>query len=313
MFNTVDYRTYVGYAGLFAALSVSSACSLALRTNENQCSNDEDCANRGGLMAQAVCRDQVCVEAHAGGGGGGANTSTDAGTGPDFRCVGKVTWPLPVEPQIVVTMQFIDLVAKLPLTQINVHACAKMDVTCANPLGPSVSPDEKGIAAVNVPASFDGYVEVLGVDAAADAGAPALVPMNVFFNPPPVENSHFGVVPCFTRPALAALASVHGNTIDPSLGFLFSGALDCAGKPAAGVSWEPDRVAESTRRFYYVDGLPSEVAVATDPSGYGGLINMPTGTVRLFAKLQATGVRIGETSVFVRAGYITTGFLVPTP
>jgi hypothetical protein len=298
---------YVRYASLLGALSSSIACSLVLNTSENQCTTDDDCATRGGLMAKAVCRDQVCVEGDTNEPG-----KADAGTGANWNCLGKVVWPVPTKPQVVVTMQFIDLVAKLPVTNIVAHPCAKMDVTCANPLGPNVSPDERGIAAVTIPASFDGYVEVVE-NANQDTAAALLVPMNVFFNPPPLDDSHFGTVPTFTRQGLTALASVHGNTIDATLGFLFSGALDCSGKPAPGVSWEPDRTVESTRRFYYVDGLPSEAAVATDASGYGGLINMPTGTIRLFAKLQSTGVRVGESSVFVRAGYLTTGFLVPTP
>lgn len=300
------------FASLVAALAASVACSLALKTNENQCTTDDDCVNRGGLMANAVCRDQVCVDAQTHTGGSGSGTS-DAGAGTDWSCLGKVVWPSPAKPQVVVTMQFLDLVAKVPVTNVAAHPCAKMDVTCANPLGPNVSPDETGIAALSMAASFDGYVEVLGTDAGGDAGTSAIVPMNVFFNPPPADDSHFGIVPTFTRQGLMALASVHKNTIDPTLGFLFSGALDCSKKPAAGVSWEPDRISDATRRFYYVDGLPSEAAVATDASGYGGFINMPTGTIRLFAKIQATGLRVGETSVFVRAGYLTTGFLVPTP
>lgn len=303
---------YCKFAGLVAAVAASFGCSLTLKTDEKQCTTDDDCKSRGGLMAKAVCRDQVCVDDQANTDGSG-NDESDAGTGPNWSCLGKVAWPSPTKPQVVVTMQFLDLVAKVPVTAITAHPCAKMDVTCANPLGPKVSPDEKGIATLTLTASFDGYVEVLGTATSEDAGAPSIVPMNVFFNPPPVADSHFGAVPTFTRQGLTALASVHQNTIDPTLGFLFSGALDCNMKPAAGVSWEPDRTADATRRFYYVDGLPSEAAVATDPSGYGGFINMPSGTIRLFFKLQATGMRVGETSVFVRAGYLTTGFLVPTP
>jgi hypothetical protein len=210
-------------------------------------------------------------------------------------------------------MQFVDLIAKLPTTAITVRACAKLDIVCANPLNAPVRPDERGMAALTVPASFDGYAEVLPIIDATGSDPTAVVPMNVFFNPPPATDEHYGTVPSFTHQALAALASVQGNSIDPALGFLFSGALDCNGNPAAGVSWEPDRAVESTRRFYYVDGLPSEAAVATDVTGYGGFINMPTGTIRLYSKLQSTGQAIGSTSVFVRAGFLTTGFLVPTP
>ena len=109
------------------------------------------------------------------------------------------------------------------------------------------------------------------------------------------------------------LDSLFSSVSQGGLGNIFSGALDCQVVPAAGVSWEPDRSTESTRRFFYVDGLPSEAAVVTDSTGYGGLINMPTGTLRLFVKLATTGQTIGSASVFVRAGHISFVSLTPSP
>lgn len=289
---------------LAATAATSLACSLVLKTNENQCTTDDDCRDRGGLMASAVCREQVCVEPSDGG--------VDAPNTDPWSCLGKVAWTAPTQPQVVVTMNFIDLAAKLPVANLSVRPCAKLDVACANPLAPAVTTDQTGLATLTLTASFDGYVEVTS-PSAADAGTTSITPTLVFFNPPPNKDLHYGTVPTFTPQTLTALASAHGNTVDPTLGFLFSGALDCASKPAAGVSWEPDRVLEGTRRFYYVNGLPSEAAVATDATGYGGFINMPTGTIRVFTKVQASGQRVGEASLFVRAGHVSTGFLVPTP
>ncbi|HMA92750.1 MAG TPA: hypothetical protein VKP30_08695 [Polyangiaceae bacterium] len=299
------YRRYVW---LTVTAASSLACSMVLKTNENQCATDDDCKARGALMANAVCREQVCVDREKADGG----EKPDAGGVGAWSCLGKVVWEAPAQPQVVVTMNFVDLVAKLPVANLSVRPCAKMDVVCANPLGPAVTTDQNGLATLTLPASFDGYAEVVS-STVADAGSTSIVPTLVFFNPPPNKDLHYGTVPTFTPPALAALAAGHGNTVDPSLGFLFSGAMDCSGKPAAGVSWDPDRILEATRRFYYVDGLPSEAAVSTDATGYGGFINMPTGTIRLFVKIQATGLAVGETSVFVRAGHLSTGFLVPTP
>ncbi|HEY5959649.1 MAG TPA: hypothetical protein VIV60_24005, partial [Polyangiaceae bacterium] len=266
---------YCRYASLVAVLSVPLACSIVLKTTENQCTTDADCARHGGAMTGTVCREQVCVANEIGSAGSGNLGASDAGSdNTAWGCLGKVVWATPSKPQVNVTMAFVDLVAKQPVTNLTIHPCARMDVTCANPLSAAVSPDERGVATLTIPAGFDGYAEVLGTTTDADSGVSNVVPLNVFFNPPPVDDYHFGTVPTFTRQGLAALASVHQNVVDPTLGFLFSGALDCRGKPAAGVSWEPDRSSEATRRFYYVDGLPSEAAVSTDATGYGGFINM---------------------------------------
>lgn len=295
---------------------VNAGCTLILN-HDKQCTIDDDCKR---FSASAVCVDSICRSGTANehlfdaAGVDAAGAEDGGASGPDWSCLGNVVWPSGSQPQVQVAMPFFDLVNKVPVTAgILVRPCAKMDILCANPLGPAVAPDGSGTVSITVPTGFDGYAEVVSTTTLDDAGTPTFVPALVFFNPPPIEDTRHDLTMMFSPIALAVLAASQGNTIDPTLGSLFSGAIDCKGKLSAGVSWEPDRTADATRRFYYVGGLPSEAAVATDSTGYGGLINLPTGTIILHAKLQETGQAIGSVSVFIRKGCITQVDLGPSP
>jgi hypothetical protein len=213
-------------------------------------------------------------------------------------------------------MTFFDFVNQIPVTSdFVVRPCAKMDVLCANPLGPTATPDENGVATITVPSGFDGYAEIVSGSGTTVDGAVVAkyVPTMVFFNPPPIEDSANSMTAMFSPEAFAALAESNESTIDSTLGSLFSGALDCKGSFSAGVSLETDRTVAATRKFYYVDGLPNFAAATTDSSGYGGLINLPTGTIRLSAKVGVNGPTIGAISAFIRPGYISQVDLVPSP
>jgi hypothetical protein len=235
-------------------------------------------------------------------------------SGPDWSCLGKVAWSSGNQPQIAIAMSFFNFVNQVPVTtDFLVRPCSKMDILCANPLGPAIAPDGNGLATITVPSSFDGYAEIVSATTGNDTGASTYVPSLVFFNPPPIKDSNNSMTAMFLPEALAALAESNNNVIDPTLGNLFSGAIDCKGNLSEGVSFETDRTVAATRRFYYVDGLPNFGAVATDASGYGGFINLPNGTIQIYAKLKATGQTIGTVSVFIRAGHISQVDLAPSP
>jgi hypothetical protein len=211
-------------------------------------------------------------------------------------------------------MSFFDFIEQSPVTSgFFVRPCSKMDVTCASPLTPPASPDQNGIATITVPSGFDGYAEVISDSVSADSGLPKYAPSLVFFNPPPVADTSNTMTAMFSPESLAALAGLNGTQLDPTLGSLASGAFDCKGQLTAGVSLESDRTTQSTRRFYYIDGLPNFEASATGPAGYGGFINLPVGTIRLTAKLEATGQTIASASVFTRAGYLAQVDITPMP
>lgn len=286
-----------------ACFFANAGCTLALN-HDKQCSSDSDCSH---FSPTARCVNEICADSNAGSGGSGSS-------GNDWSCLGRVVTPQRGNSMIKIAMSFFDFIEQSPvISGFVVRPCSKMDVECTSPLSLPVSPDQQGVATITVPAGFDGYAEVIGVSDSGDGGPPKYAPTLVFFNPPPVADTSNTMTAMFAPESLAALAGSNGTLLDPTLGSLASGAFDCKSQLAAGVTLEPDRSVESTRRFYYIDGLPNFAASATGPAGYGGLINLPIGTIRLTAKLQATGQTIASASVFTRAGYLAQVDVTPTP
>jgi len=320
-----------------AVSGAQGACSLVLDTSAQQCTNDDDCAKRGGPFAHATCLKSVCVARSAMSDGGvsrGADARSDVvldapPADPVWGCLGHVVIGTPRTATVKVTLPFWDLIRSVPINDVAVQACPKLDVSCSRPVTPLVGADAGGFVKLELAALFDGYGEVLsensgdaggdagddaGSDAGKDAGASRWTPSLVFFSAPPlVRDTTYDRIPLFTADDITALAAVQGNTWDPALGIAFAGMLDCSGKPAAGVTWQPSLVDDKSRRFFYINGLPDEAATSTDATGFGGLLNAPTGTLTLTATVLATGKRIGSATILVRAGMASYTYLMPTP
>src|SRR5262249_604949 len=126
----------------------------------------------------------------------------------------------------------------------------------SNPISADVETNDQGILTLNVPPRFDGYALVQSKISDDAGSSPALIPSLIFFNPPLVKDREFDKVPLFYPDDLVLLAATQGNTIDPQLGTVFVGTQDCSGKAVGGVTWQPSRVATSTKRFFYFNGLP---------------------------------------------------------
>ena len=88
-------------------------------------------------------------------------------------------------------------------------------------------------------------------------------------------------------------------------------AVNCSGAEAAGVSFQTANGGDagSSVAFYAVGGLPSSKVSATDSAGYGGVVNVPPGTVAVTGKL-TDGRTLGTISL-VNAGSITYSRMVP--
>jgi hypothetical protein len=309
------------YAFLALVSTVLSACSLVLDTSAQQCNRDDDCTNRGGVFAHATCANHVCVvrgpvDPDGSGptvdGGSDGSEDLDAASDPVWGCLGHVVMGTPQAPTVKVALPFWDLIRMISITDVAVRTCAKLDVSCSRPVTPAVEAGADGVVRLDLPALFDGYGQVLSTHT-GDAAVSRWVDSLVFFNPPLVRDTTYDRVPLFQPDDIKALAAVQGNVWDPQFGITFAGMLDCSGKPAAGVTWEPSRVDNSSKRFFYVNGLPDEAATATDSTGLGGLLNAPTGTITITATVQATGKRIGSATMLVRAGVASYTYLSPTP
>jgi hypothetical protein len=211
---------------------------------------------------------------------------------------------------VKLAIPFYDLINMKPIFDIRLKMCNRLDVNCSNPVKPPVSPDTDGLLHVEAAARFDGYGFIEGT---SDASSGQWILSLLFFNPPLTHDITYGQIPLFTADSLSVLAASQGNTIDPTLGTVFIGALDCSGNPAAGVTWVPSNVDAKTKRFFYIDGLPKESANATNETGFGGMINAPTGTITVTGSILATGKPIGQATVLVRSGYSSYTYLAPSP
>jgi hypothetical protein len=269
----------------------------------------------------------------AGGGGGtGGGGDPDASADPVWGCLGHVVMETPQAAMANVSLPFFDLIRMVPIKDVGVKVCAKLDVNCDRPIDSRIIPaDSEGIARFKVMPYFNGYGIIYDLqqpdggwvpeDGGGDGGGEAgpsptqgrFLPSVIFFNPPIVNDTQYGIVPLFTKSDIDALAAVQGNTFDPNLGILFAGMLDCSRKPVAGVTWDPSIVDAKTKRFFYINGFPDESAEATDPTGFGGLLNSRTGSVTVNARVQATGRMIGAATVLVRPGWASYTYLAPTP
>jgi hypothetical protein len=305
-------------------------CSILLDTSADQCSTNQDCINRKGLFSNSICQHSVCVPQDTDSGAGGG--MPDANVDPVWGCLGHVTPGMPTGMVVNVSLPFFDLVSMTTLTGVGVRACPKLDVTCSRPVNTTIAiADAMGLATFQAPSGFDGYGQIIeltdagdpiwGPDGGADDGgdggntSPPLkyIPSVVFFNPPIIHDTAYGIVPIFKPGDIDALALAQGNHWDRNYGLLFVGMLDCSRKPAAGVTWEYNALDPLTKRFYYVNGLPDELAPSTDASGFGGLVNARAGSITITAKLQSSQVRVGEATVIVKAGAASYIYLPPTP
>jgi hypothetical protein len=295
----------------FASIAASAvvACSLALKTSDEQCNVDGDCAARGPAFANTKCENRVCV---ANVDSGAPDVVADAPPAdPIWGCLGNVTIPPPAKPKVKVTIPFVELVQKTPISDFKVRVCARLDVSCNNPVAPAAAPGPDGKVTFNVDANFDGFAEVL--PQTNDAGTPNYVPSLVFFNPPPTDDRVYPTILLLTPTTLTTVAAAAGSSVDPKLGSIFYAALNCKGEPGEGVSVSPDRTETNTQGFYLIKGLPSLAASSTDSSGYGGIVNTPLSFVKVSATHFASKKLIGSTTVLSRAGTITYVYLLPSP
>lgn len=310
MARTFSYR--LALSGLAAAaVGAVVSCSLILDTGADQCTVDQDCAQRGAKFAGTRCVNKVCVAQDGGDvDTGPADTGADV-YDPKWACLGNVKPPTFPNPKVNVSVPLVDLNTKKPVTEINARPCGKTDVACASPLGPTVQPNASGILSFVIDAGFDGYIELKSSN--VDGGLPAYLPSLVFFNPPLSVDTIYIAIPLISPAALSGLAAQFGNAIDPTLGAPFAEVVDCQGKPAEGVSVAMDQADASTRTFYFVNGLPTESTTQTDTTGYSGFINAPTGVRTITGTVAATKQRVGTISVLVRPSTLTYTVLPPTP
>ena len=264
------------------------SCSLILDSHKAQCSKDSDCTEHG---ANLVCVEQVCL------------TSSSP-----WSCLGNVTWPTPPPSRVTLEVPVIDVINGGFPRDLQVRACSKLDVQCLSPLA-SAAVDvssSPGHLKVTLDSGFDGYLELTG---------PTITPALFFVIKPLWEDTALTVpLRVVSAEGFQGIAQAIGTTLDlTSSGHVYALASDCSEAAAAGVRFEIDKKSAQTAGYYMINGTPVSTSPATDASGAGGFLNLPTGFVKLTGYVSNTGARIGEAGFVIRAGAVSYPRLIPTP
>lgn len=291
----------VAIAASCLILTFATGCSVLAAASGQQCEIDDDCVVRG--FADHVCVDRVCVP-----------SGIDSGVPPlppGWECVGTLKPEPPKKPLVQFTVTLTDLIhpEKSVSDAVMVRACRKLDVGCTAPLTMPARPDAGGQARLMVEGGFDGYVEVFPT-----SQVPVYVPSLIFLGSPAnddVVNMSTPLVSIADLPIL--VQSTGSGSFDPKLGGVFFRATDCAQSPASGVAGTLDLSTPDTRRFFFVDGLPSESSASTDLTGAGGFINVLLGTRSVRGTRVADSLYFGTVSVLVRPGVFSYVRLSPQP
>jgi hypothetical protein len=263
-----------------------------------------------------------------------------------WRCLQSPAAPPSVGgPMAQVLVQACNFITNCTTTVSGLTAkvCDKRDVGCNNPRQASLA-DSDGQFRFTVPTAgggFDGYLLVstpvapctdmntFGADGSRllcglvpgcnqempdeHCYVPIYAPAMFFFNPPIVRDFAQPLpLQLFPSAALPAVLAAAGSIrIDPTMGDVFSVALDCDGKPAAGVSFRLADGSTDVQTVYMRNGLVSDTAMETDASGVGGLIRVPSGFVQIQG-VNSDGLVIGQIGVQSAPSVLTYSVMVPS-
>lgn len=260
-----------------------AGCSLVFPANQVQCDTDEECAARG--FDDSICEAQACVPRPV---------------DPVWGCLGNIEEPV-ITPGAThtVTFQFIDALTRLPPDDIEVRLCTQLDLSCMSPMVAGIELDAEGHGAVDVPSGFQGFFELT-----SSTTLPAIVPVG-----PVVADAESPTVEIVAGFVVTALADTAGVTLDLEKGIVLMLLTGCEPSGRAGVSFSADVEADS---FYLYSLNPDTLALESDDSGQGGILNLEPGFVTLTTTRFETGEFIARRRVLVRSGTITYRTMFPT-
>ena len=261
-------------------------CNLMIDANREQCESNGDCAARDERFANSVCDRGICVP------------------DPHWSCLDAIQ-AAPNATQEAglyrVEVPVVDVLSLQPLPGVQAKRCRKIDVECDEPLGDVVLSDEDGLLGYVLETGFNGYLALSGA---------GISPSYYFFNPPVSRDETMPPIRLASPETVEALTQAVGMNLQPERGLVVLTAHDCLGEPLAGVSYPSPDGDPDVVPFYSVGGLPTTETVATDESGYGGLLNVRAGTVPLTGVHAEHGV-LEQFSVSVNRGALSYARVVP--
>lgn len=273
----------VGFSLVLALLSVN--CTLSVDADREQCKTNNDCQKRGSAFKGSVCQNSVCVVPEA------------------WSCLFT---PEAVESNesdgpFTVKIPLVSVLTQKPVPDVTARICAKIDAECLSPLGKEVISDAKGVLTLEVDAGFDGFITLTHVDFGTSL---------YFFNPAVTKDQEISAVRLASSEIAAMLMQQVGATYDPARGSIVLTADDCQGLPGDGISYSANQSDDRLTAFYSMDGLPTTQTNATDPSGYGGFIDVAPGNLTITGSHGDYGT-VGKLTLFVKSNTTSYSRMVP--
>lgn len=280
------------------------------------CGDDAEC--KALRDCYAACADSdcytTCTNAHPNGVAGSDAFASCRATGcpqacANLSCVGSVQWNTPSDATYDLTVSFYELQSGSYLPDLDVKACALDDAACAAPLATGTT-DSSGKVMMTVPSATQGigvYFEVTGASV-----TPTLAYLDFTDNVTSFKTGTF-ISPVLSASTTTLLASLMQVTLDPARGHVLFQVRDCTHNPFATGSVEVEQADAQSTTAYMKGSMPSTTATGTDPGGQGAVLNVPAGNATVLGYLEQGGTPFSEFSVVVRAGYMTTMNVVPTP
>lgn len=284
-------------------LPAAAACSFLSNADEPQCSATSDCLARGARFAGTICVASQCVQE--------TTTATDAGPidsgvdaevpDPVWGCIGKPVTD-PGTSTVHATNVFFDLVGLAPYGQLPLKLCGASDVTCAAPVGSTVT-DDAGMATFDMAANFSGYISAM----VPPPEAPDLLP-TIFYSPyvplsadaaPPQR----GMVRTATFNSIAA---VRGQTISPNNGYVLAVTTDCRNLAASGIRVDIESGRTASGTTYIKNGFPTTSDTGTIDFGIAIVLDVTTSTKRVSDGGPYLGSTVEVTATRSETGQVTT-------
>ncbi len=291
------------------ALLALGACTLLLPA-EVQCATDDDCARRGGPLAGTTCVEALCVAtdasvpppADAQVEGGAADAGHD--TGGPFGC--KDTPRPQGDPSKPVTLvqPVYNVVSSAPVVGATARLCSRLDPNCSSPSS-TLTTDDQGALTARVFFGFEGFFELKGTE---------VMDSLIMSNPPLFGDSRRPPAPIPTRAVVDFYAQqVTGAALDTTLGVMLIRTSDCDIAPLRGMTATIGSATAKTKLFFVYNNTPRADVTSTNEEGALGFFNVPVGPALVTVTDQATGARLGQTSVVVRANFLSLVYLTPSP
>jgi hypothetical protein len=261
----------------------SSACSYYVDSDRVQCKSKPDCDAIG--YVGYLCVDSMCK----------------APVDETWACLDGASTSEPATGSVRVSITLVDLLSQKPLSGVVLSLCAKLDGTCMFPILPQYQSNSAGQLDVEMPAGFDGYFQADGA---------GIYPTLIF--PPSTRKqrapSSIPLVPASFYPTMVRGS---GTTVADDRSVVLTTALDCVGRPAAGLLLSSPQADSQTISYVLAGGMPSRTTSVTDESGGGGFVNVPAGGVLINSTLAASNRPVGTAGVQTRPGHVSMVLIMP--